>query len=68
MGSVGVFYRVHQLSETQMFSLSHIQLSNKLVFQNILQGFNVKCYKLLSKRFVKLAIRLNGALLGTTGI
>ena len=67
MGSVGVFYRVHQLSETQMFSLSHVhdKLSNKLVFQNILQGFNVKSYKLLSKRFVKLGIRLNGALLGT---
>ena len=66
MWSVGVFYRGHQLSETQMFSLSHVhdKLSNKLVFQNKLKGFNVKCNKLLSKRFVKLAIRLNGTLLG----
>ena len=44
MGSVGVFYRVHQLSETQVFSLSHVhdKLSNKLVFQNILLNYYQK--------------------------
>lgn len=37
MGSVGACYRVQQLSEAQIFSLSHAQdkLSDRLVFQKI---------------------------------